>query len=127
MRFFTAVIVIAIGNFNSLNAQLPVLYGSTDRTISRYSVGNDQLETVYRFKNSGIFSQSNMVAGRDGIIYGVAQGGPFGYGIIYSLNPATNKYTIRKNFKEVDGRFPNTSLVEGKDGKLYGTTIYGGA
>jgi len=129
MKIYFGSIALAISIFSASQAQHPILYGTTtsgNGGIFRFSENDNELTNVYRFKNSGIYRRSHMVRGNDGIIYGVAQGGPFGHGIIYSLDPATNKYTIRKSFKEGDGDSPNSALVQGTDGRLYGITATGG-
>ena len=114
--------------FNSSLAQQPVLYGVTSEGnggIFRYDSKDDVIKNVYRFKNSGLFGDATtMIRGNNGVIYGVANGGPFGYGVIYSLDPITLQYKILKNFRGVDGAEP-FSIVQGKDGKLYGSTRLG--
>lgn len=126
MKRFAAFYVLVSSIFSFSQAQHPILYGTStsgNGGIFRYTEQDNELRNVYRFKNSGIFSESQMVVGNDGIIYGVAEGGPYGDGIIYSLNPVTNQYTIRKNFHFPNGDRPNSPLVHGKDGKFYGPTL----
>jgi uncharacterized repeat protein (TIGR03803 family) len=129
MKVFTALFFALMFSSIFTEGQHPILYGTTgsgNGGIFKYTEENNELKNVYRPTNSGIFSKSEMTAGTDGIIYGVAHGGPLAHGVIFSIDPATNKYTIRKKFREVDGRNPNSALVAGKDGKLYGTTEEGG-
>src|SRR5688572_3967732 len=127
MKCYT-VLFFVIMSMISARAQHLVLYGTTtsgNGGIFRYSEENNELKNVYRFKNSGVFSKSQMILAKNGIIYGVAEGGPYGNGIIYSLDPVTNKYTIEKNFTLDNigaSQRPTSALVQGKDDKLYGTT-----
>ena len=110
MKRFAAFYIFASSIFSFSQAQHPILYGTStsgNGGIFRYTEQDNELKNVYRFKNSGIFTESQMVVGNDGIIYGVAEGGPYGDGVIYSLDPATNQYTIRKNFHFPNGDRPN--------------------
>ena len=59
-------------------------------------------------------------------LYGLtAGGGVNGYGVGFQWNPATNSYTKKIEFNGSNGREPKGSLTE-SNGKLYGTTYYGG-
>jgi uncharacterized repeat protein (TIGR03803 family) len=61
-----------------------------------------------------------------GNLYGTAQGGVNGEGIVYKLDPAGNK-TVLYQFKEVpDGNSP-ANLVRDSEGNLYGATSRGGS
>jgi uncharacterized repeat protein (TIGR03803 family) len=53
-------------------------------------------------------------------------GGAYGYGVVFSLNPGTNGEAALWSFGNgSDGQNPNRSLVN-VNGTLYGTTIFGG-
>jgi uncharacterized repeat protein (TIGR03803 family) len=58
-----------------------------------------------------------------------ANGGASGFGTVFKLNPDGTGYRILHSFNVVfaDGKYPNSTLVLGNDGALYGTTEYGGA
>ena len=59
-------------------------------------------------------------------LYGLtAGGGANGYGVVFQWNPVTNSYTKKIDFIGSNGREPRGSLTE-SNGKLYGTTYYGG-
>lgn len=63
----------------------------------------------------------------NGKIYGVTLNSSIGEGIIYSFNPTTDQYELIKRFTNVnDGRNPSASVIQHSNGKLYGTTRYGG-
>ena len=56
-----------------------------------------------------------------------AGGGSNGFGVIFSFDPSTSTYTRLKDFDGiVSGAFPNGSLVQAGNGKLYGMTNSGG-
>ena len=59
-------------------------------------------------------------------LYGLtAAGGANGYGVVFQWNPVTNSYSKKIDFIGSNGREPKGSLTE-SNGKLYGTTNYGG-
>ena len=67
----------------------------------------------------------------DGNFYGTTQtDGANGYGTVFRIT-STGTLTTLYNFCAVascaDGEFPQDSLIQGTDGKLYGTTFEGGA
>jgi uncharacterized repeat protein (TIGR03803 family) len=67
-----------------------------------------------------------------GTLYGTTGGGgKLGQGTIFTLTPSGEQWTYRVlyNFsgKDGDGAAPNSRLVFGDSGELYGTTRYGGA
>jgi uncharacterized repeat protein (TIGR03803 family) len=72
-----------------------------------------------------------LVQGGDGLLYGVARYGgdftvmpPDGGGTIFRTDGAGNVTTLHV-FSGEDGAVP-TGLTRGRDGKFYGTTVYGG-
>jgi uncharacterized repeat protein (TIGR03803 family) len=72
---------------------------------------------------------AGLLVGSDGVLYGTTDGGGSGHsGTVFKLNPDGSGYTLLHSFadKPSDGRFPRSSLVEGRDGTLYGTTQMGG-
>jgi uncharacterized repeat protein (TIGR03803 family) len=81
---------------------------------------------------SGVGPLGSVVIGADGVLYGTTSlGGASGAGIVFSLTPVPQQYTwtldVLYNFAGgSDGASPQTTLVMGKGGMLYGTTQYGG-
>jgi uncharacterized repeat protein (TIGR03803 family) len=76
------------------------------------------------------------VQGPDGALYGTTQqGGSLandsaggGFGTIFRLNADGSGYTVLHSFDpgSGDGKYPNSGLIPGADGALYGTTEFGG-
>jgi uncharacterized repeat protein (TIGR03803 family) len=73
---------------------------------------------------------------RDGKLYGTTTYGgsgyndedPYsGYGVIFSFDPSSSTYTKLKDFDGINGARPYGGLMQARDGKLYGTTTYGGS
>jgi len=72
-----------------------------------------------------------LIEGADGNFYGAANEGGAGLnaqGTVFKFTPSTGQISVIYSFAELpDGSLPNgaapTSLVEGTDGFLYGTTL----
>ena len=74
-----------------------------------------------------LFFDSPLIQASDGNLYGVTDGG-WGdgeYGTIFELTLAGALGTIH-SFRYVDGAAPRGALVQGTDGRLFGTTFRGG-
>lgn len=64
---------------------------------------------------------------KDGLIYGMLGHGP-GYqfaGSLFSFDPLTKDFRLRLKFEGPNGAWPYGSLIQAKNGRLYGTTAYG--
>jgi uncharacterized repeat protein (TIGR03803 family) len=77
---------------------------------------------------------SNLVPGPSGTFYGVTNAGglahcDLGCGTVFQLSPASGgtwTQTVLHTFTGPDGIWPQSGLVVGPSGNLYGTTYYGG-
>lgn len=78
---------------------------------------------------SGINPMGALLQAADGMIYGTtSQGGIYDEGVLFQFDPVTGIYTKKLDFSTaVTGGGPNGSLVQDTDGKIYGTTTFGGA
>ena len=88
------------------------------------------LTTLYAFSvnSSGAHPYAALVQGADGNFYGTtSEGGTHSRGIVFKITPSGGTPTILVNFHGTDGDSPATTMVLGKDGNLYGTTLYGGS
>lgn len=72
------------------------------------------------------FSPSVLVQGRDGNLYGTAQGGANGHGAVFRITP-TGVETLIYNFLPTDGNDCYPGLTLGSDGNFYGVCYTGGA
>jgi uncharacterized repeat protein (TIGR03803 family) len=74
---------------------------------------------------------TGLIQGRDGALYGTAQGGGSAVeGAVFRLNPDGTGYTVFHSFfasTRSDGFGPFAPPVQARDGALYGTTAEGGA
>ena len=113
--------------------------GSGYGTVFKISAEGLNERVLHSFRPSGGEGQrpyGGLVQGNDGALYGTTQeGGEFanssssGYGIVFKLNPDGTGYTILHSFNPAagDGKYPNSGMVIGNDGGLYGTTEFGGS
>ncbi len=89
------------------------------------------MTTMYSFLNSpaGAYPYGTLALGANGDFYGTAsQGGSFGYGTIFRMPPPAFNVTDIYSFNDgADGDEPVAGLVQGSNGKLYGTAFQGGA
>lgn len=71
--------------------------------------------------------EGGLVKTNDGKLYGItSQGGATQRGVIYSFDPATGLFSKPFDFSDANGTNPSAALILASDGKLYGTTQYGG-
>lgn len=99
------------------------------------TVGNDNLYMInsdgsgYAATNpfsSSTVLEDGLFEASDKLIYGVSkQGGASNKGFVFRIYADGRNLEIIKDFSGADAQFPNNSLIEGTDGKLYGTTLSG--
>ncbi len=78
----------------------------------------------------GLANPSGVVQGADGALYGTTGfGGASGNGTVFKINPDGTGFAVLYSFDPSFGGAyePTAGLIQGRDGKLYGTTQYGGA
>ncbi len=96
--------------------------------------GRGALTRLHSFCNTikcaGAGPQSALIQATDGNFYGTTlYGGPRDYGTVFRMTPqgeTTTLYIFCSQLACVDGRTPFGALLQGTDGKLYGTTTRGG-
>ena len=123
------------------------LYGTTAGggtgglgTIFKLAADGSAETVLHSFAAEAADGQSpytaGLVQGSDGTLYGTTQQGGItangtnsGFGTVFSLKPDGTGYRIIHNFAGTseDGQYPNSSLLLGSDGVLYGVTEYGGS
>ena len=109
--------------------------GSTSGTIYRITT-NGALTTLYTFTGGSDGNNPNsLMQASDGNFYGTTWSGGdyydhqyyyYGHGTIFQLTPQ-GKLTTLYAFRGPDGQNPDATLTEGRNGKLYGTTPFGGS
>jgi uncharacterized repeat protein (TIGR03803 family) len=90
------------------------------------------LTTLYSFSETdGYVTAGALLQGSDGNFYGTIYYSPITFvrGSVYRITPA-GTYTTLYKFCSLsdcaDGSYPDSGLIQGTDGNLYGTTAFGG-
>jgi len=100
-------------------------------TVFTLSTNGTGYADVHHFLTNGIDGQApigSLMIGSDGLLYGTTYlGGSNGAGTVFKLSTNGSGYTILHHFSNTngDGYCPQAGVVQGSDGMLYGTTIYG--
>jgi uncharacterized repeat protein (TIGR03803 family) len=115
------------------------LYGTTTSggtnyagTVFRVNPDGSGYAVLHTFATNGVDGQSpaaGVVQGRDGFLYGTTPvGGSNQVGTVFRLDVSGSSYTLLHHFGTdlTDGSRPAGTLVQGKDGALYGATSFGG-
>jgi uncharacterized repeat protein (TIGR03803 family) len=113
------------GNYYGLNSA-----GGTNTYGTIFKLTPAGVYTVLKhlaYAADGTNPRGHLVQAKDGNFYGVTTaGGANGYGTIFKMTPAGVYTVLRHMNKTTDGANHYGSLVEGKDGALYGITYSGG-
>jgi uncharacterized repeat protein (TIGR03803 family) len=112
------------------------LYGTT------YEGGTNGLGAVFKITTNGVLTTlysftggtdgyepwAGLVRGADGNFYGTTEYGGLssGGGTVFRITPTGTLTTLHRFNGGADGAYPAGSLIQGADGKYYGTTSQGG-
>jgi len=122
------------------------LYGTTtgavnaNGTLFRINTNGTGYTVLHQFGRitvgGGIFDgdgggpNTGLLEGSDGALYGTTAGMAFGeggFGTVFRINKDGSNYRILHTFSSSDGIGPDSNLITGSDGALYGTAQGGGA
>jgi uncharacterized repeat protein (TIGR03803 family) len=116
----------------------------TGGLVYRVSVDGTQVKTIHQLSNTdGYAPLAGLLVGSDGVLYGTTSLGAIGIepstaGTVFSVKTDGKDFRILHKFATVtasnvnqnainlDGAYPETALIEGSDGFLYGVTRAGG-
>lgn len=102
-----------------------------DGVIFEYDPIEDMYYKKYSFNHliEGANPFAGLIMADNGKFYGTTQnGGTFNDGTFFEYDSDINSVTVLVNFNGAsNGRFPSGNLFQANNGKLYGTTTYGGA
>jgi uncharacterized repeat protein (TIGR03803 family) len=91
--------------------------------------GQADVVVIHTFTVTEGASPNGLIQGLDGQLYGTTMLGGAGCadcGTIFSMAPDGSGFVVLHQFVGTDGSSPAASLLQGVDGTLYGTTMYGG-
>lgn len=102
-------------------------------TVFRVAPNGQGFTLLHEFKDTedlidGSAPYGGLLQTSNGMLYGVTSGGGIpGSGVLFRMAADGTNYAILHEFGDVgDGAQPAESLVQGRDGLLYGTTYWGG-
>jgi uncharacterized repeat protein (TIGR03803 family) len=115
-----------------------MLYGMTYQggvnnmgVLFQFNPGNNTFTVKVNFDGAekGQNPYGSLMQATDGNLYGMTTGGGFNeYGVLFKFNPQNSSFSKILDFDMVtNGGNPDGSLIQAKDGKLYGLTSAGGA
>ena len=89
----------------------------------------EQHKVVFSFDRQPVSPYGGVIEGSDGALYGTAsEGGSGGYGVVYKVSRDGTALSKLVDFTgSATGSLPYSSVIEGSDGALYGTTLHGGS
>jgi len=100
---------VAVLTFGAPTAQAQ---SATLTTLHSFTLGSD-----------GGFPAAGLILGNDGsTLYGTTSGGA---GTVFTISPSGTLTTLA-SFDYTNGSDPISGVIQGSDGALYGTTLYGG-
>jgi hypothetical protein len=90
-----------------------------------FQVTGGSITTIHKF-TAAYQGSAGVIQGEDGLLYGTAPGPSTSFGVVYSVNPMSDAFTVLHVFIGNDGAAPVAQLTQAKDGTLYGITKAGG-
>ncbi|MEO7482756.1 MAG: choice-of-anchor tandem repeat GloVer-containing protein [Ferruginibacter sp.] len=121
---------LVLANDGKLYGMTPGGGGSGRGVIFSFAPSTSSYAKLFDFDyGNGANASGSLIQASDGKLYGMTrEGGNNGLGVIFSFDPSTYTYTRLKDFDGVvSGSFPNGSLIQASNGKLYGMTNSGGS
>jgi uncharacterized repeat protein (TIGR03803 family) len=101
-------------------------------TVFKLNPDGGGYAVLHTFERIGldVASPSELIVGNGGVLYGTTEfGGASNAGTVFKLNTDGSGYSILHEFRprsDAGGSYPQSGLMQGNDGTLYGTTAYGG-
>ncbi len=136
LQFTLSLIGIIISNSVQVYAQCYELYGLTSEggefnngIIFKTDINGNELKILYSFPvyEEGIHPEGKLCAANNGKYYGATKfGGHKTYGVLFEWDPSNNTYEVKYTFDGDNGSYPNGSLIQADNNKLYGMTSAGG-
>ncbi|MGB8698775.1 MAG: choice-of-anchor tandem repeat GloVer-containing protein [Thermosynechococcaceae cyanobacterium] len=113
-----------VSNLSSFS-EPPILYSLTPSGATTVTP-----KVLFVFSNDLIPVEAKIVEARTGVLFGTSAYSTTGAnkGLIYSITTKGKNYKVLHTFiGGTDGDTPRTGLMKASNGKVYGTTLYGGS
>lgn len=100
-----------------------------DGVIFSYDILSNSYTKIFDFDSiNGKYPYGSLIQASNGKLYGMTnQGGASNLGVLFSFDPVGNSFNKLYDFVSATGSYPESSLVQASNGKLYGTTTFGGS
>lgn len=108
-------------------------YGGTNfsGTLFKIKLDGSGYLIIHSFDTDGAeggYPNGSPIIGFDGYLYVTASSGGTGwYGSVDKIKTDGTEVVVLHNFDNATGALPNSGVIQGADGTLYGTTYFGGA
>ena len=122
---FSGLIEDKAGNFYGTTVE-----GGTAGVGAVYKLAPNGTETVLASLTAadGTYPEGGVIMDKKGNFYGTtSSGGASGFGTVYEVAPNGTVTVLHSFSGHPDGNGPGAGLIMDKKGKLYGTTVFGGA
>lgn len=117
-----------IPNGSLIQATNGSLYGMTGSTLFKIKHDGTGHTVLHIFSYpTGVITNGSLMQASNGMIYGMAYlGGFLGFGTIFRINMDGSGFSVIHHFDGINGGHPsNGSLIQGRDGSLYGMSMKG--
>lgn len=126
VNYGISLIQASSGNFYGT---LPI--GGSANAGSIYEVTqNGTMRTLYEFQQRNVGIPEALIEASDGMLYGMTRGeyntGFNGYSGMFRLDPSTGQLQTLGSFKDGQIAACECQLMQGSDGRIYGTSLAGG-
>ncbi len=96
--------------------------------IIKMNEDGSNFQMIFSFgSTSGVLPYGSLLFANNQKLYGITHnGGLNDKGTIFSIDPASNNFSVLYNFDSINGSFSESSLIQCNNSLLYGTTLKGG-
>lgn len=97
-------------------------------TLYALQPGGTGFTVIHGFTGTdGCNPRAGVVEGSDGYLYGTTSaGGDNGFGVVFRVARDGSDYAVLHSFAAAEGASPRSGLIQGTDGRLYGTAYGAG-
>jgi len=96
--------------------------------IFSYNSSNGAYNSLFSLDSAnGYYPHGTVLMANDNKLYGMtSNGGAYNLGVLFSFDPSNSNFVKLHDFDNTTGQYPNGSVMQALNGKLYGMTSTGG-